>query len=314
MPFDTIRVGCAQPDLHERIRVALVNMPLQKQDIEQSYNRRPNLSRRRQDDLYQLLNDIVRSRSQEDERVNLAVFPEVSIPHAWQPQIVAWARKHQIGVVCGLEHRIDNRNVVLNEILTALPYRDKNGHLLCVPIRRLKKVYSPHEAFTLVNTRLSIPENDRSHYPEPRFQLIRWRGITFTVYNCYELADIVDRGLFRGKVDFIVASEANHDINYFSNIVESAARDLHCYVIQVNDATYGDSRIVSPSKTELMNPLRVKGGDSITFLTITLPLGKLREHQRLLHPLQKKYKEYKQTPPGFNHCDADERILLGRRS
>ncbi|MBA3755749.1 MAG: hypothetical protein H0X02_05750, partial [Nitrosomonas sp.] len=123
---------------------------------------------------------------------------------------------------------------------------------------------------------LGVPEADS----KSAYQLFQWRGASFAIYHCFELACLEDRAIFKAKVDFIVCSEFNSDVNYFSNIVESAARDLHCYVIQVNSAQFGDSRVVSPSKTEKLNPLRIKGGDNQTFLTMELPLQKLLSHQR----------------------------------
>ena len=116
----------------------------------------------------------------------------------------------------------------------------------------------------------------------------------------------------KGKVDFIVGTEFNRDINYFSNIVESAARDLHCYVVQVNDSRYGDSRIVYPSKTEKMNPLQIKGGENLTFLTMKLDLKSLRVHQRKRYGLQKDSDEFKPTPPDFDVDDVFDRINLGK--
>jgi len=147
-----------------------------------------------------------------------------------------------------------------------------------------------------------------------RYQLFRWRGASFAIYNCYELASLEDRALFKAKVDFIVCSEFNPDVNYFSSIVESAARDLHCYVVQVNSAQFGDARVVSPSKTEKLSPLRLKGGDNQTFLTMELPLAKLRAHQRKGYGLQKESDDYKPTPPGFEQAHVKARIALGRGS
>jgi hypothetical protein len=132
-----------------------------------------------------------------------------------------------------------------------------------------------------------------------RHQLIHWRGAGFAIYNCYELASLEDRAIFKGKVDFLVCPQFNPDTNYFSNIIESATRDLHCYIIQANCAQYGDSRVVSPSKTEKLTPMRIKGGDNQTFLTMELPLEKLRGHQRKKYGLQKESNDYKPTPPGF---------------
>jgi hypothetical protein len=305
--YDEIRIGLNTPDLHQSIQIALANMRVLFKQIESSYLGRPILTRQRLKILTSLLNDISRYHSpRSHKKIDLLIFPEVSIPYAWESMIVAWARKHNIGVICGLEHRVNRQNVALNEVLAALPYKAGNNHLACLPIRRLKRCYSPEEDFKLKNEGLKVPTPGLDSY-----QLIRWRGASFAIYNCYELTNIEDRGLFKGKVDFIVATEFNEDVNYFSNIVESATRDLHCYVIQVNDSQFGDSRVVSPSKTEKMNPLRIKGGENVTFLTMRLDLKTLRDHQRKGYGLQKDSQVFKPTPPGIKMKDIKERIQLG---
>lgn len=291
--FDTISIGAETADLHNNIQIALANIPVLNINIESSFLGKPNLSRERLKALNNLLNELSRYRGKGERKIDLVVFPEVSVPYAWESMLVAWARKHRIGIVCGLEHQIDTKGTALNQILAALPYQTVSGHWACIPIRRLKRFYSPEEGFILLNEGLKIPTRK-----EP-YHLFRWRGASFTIYNCFELASIEDRSLFKGKVDFIVASEFNRDINYFSNVVESAARDLHCYVVQVNDSNFGDSRVVSPSSSELMNPLRIKGGDNLTFLTMSLDLIALRTHQRKGYGLQKGSRGFKPTPPGF---------------
>jgi len=304
--YDEIRVGLDSPDLHEQIQIALANIPVLESRVEASYLDRPDLSRKRLKPFATLLNEISRYRNARGEKIDLLVFPEVSVPHAWESMIVAWARKHRIGVVCGLEHRVDRSGYARNEVLAALPYPAGNHHWGCMPVRRLKRLYSPEEKFILTNESLKTPK-DKDPY-----QLFRWRGASFAIYNCYELASIEDRGLFKGKVDFIIGTEFNRDVHYFSNIVESAARDLHCYVIQVNDSQFGDSRIVSPSKSEKMSPLRIKGGENLTFLTMGLNLKALRDHQRKGYGLQKESDAFKPTPPGFRMQDLRVRIGFGK--
>jgi hypothetical protein len=304
--FDVITTGADAPNLHSSIQIALANIPVCFADIEASYLGKPNLSIARLKLISNLLNEISSYRRIDKRQIDLVIFPEVSVPHAWEAMLVAWARKHRIGVVCGLEHRINSNGQALNEVLAALPFRSGAGHWTCVPVRRLKRFYSPEEQFILTNEGLKLPAKKNPYH------LFRWRGSSFAIYNCFELASIEDRSLFKGKVDFIVASEFNRDINYFSNIVESAARDLHCYVVQVNDSRFGDSRIVSPSKSDSMNPLRIKGGDNLTFLTMSLNLKALRTHQRKGYGLQKESKDFKPTPPGFPLEDLQARIALGK--
>lgn len=308
-PFLKISIGARKPDLHGGLRVAVGHLAVDEKNIEDSFMGAPNVSRQRMAALSELLNDVVKHGSRyPEQRVDLLVLPEVSVPYRWATFITRWAKDHQVGVICGLEHRIDGRNRAWNELLAALPFRGENGSKECAPIRRLKRHYSPAEEFQLTNNGLSIPKLPT----KSRYQLFQWRGASFAVYNCYELASVEDRCLFKGMVDFIVCSEFNKDVNYFSNIVESAARDLHCYVVQVNSAQFGDSRVVSPSKTESLNPLRIKGGDNQTFLTMRLPLQPLRSHQLKKYGLQKDSKEYKPTPPDFDIAEVKKRIHLGR--
>jgi len=303
--FVQIDIGLDEPDLHERIQVAIANIPVFEKHIKASYLAHPVISGERLRPFTKLLNEISSYRSRCNQKIDLVVFPEVSVPHEWESMLVSWARKHKIGIVCGLEHRLDKKKYAYNEVLAALPYK-VGAYTTCVPSKRLKRHYSPEEVFILDNNHLKIPNLNRDKY-----QIFRWRGCSFAIYNCYELTCIEDRYLFKGKIDFIIGTEFNKDVNYFSNIVESAARDLHCYVIQVNDSRFGDSRVVSPSKTEKMNPLRIKGGENLTFLTMELNLKSLRDHQRKGYGLQKDSDDFKPTPPGFDIKDVYKRIDLG---
>lgn len=304
-----ISIGSRTPDLHAVLRVAVGHLTVDETNIEGSFMGAPNISLQRKKMLSELLNDVVKHGVRHpDQRPDLLVLPEVSVPHRWATFITRWAKNHQIGVICGLEHRIDSDLFAWNELLAALPFRGPKGSKECAPIQRLKKHYSPDEDFQLTNNNLKVPKFSSNS----RYQLFQWRGASFAVYNCYELASLEDRCLFKGMVDFIVCSEFNKDVNYFSSIVESAARDLHCYVIQVNSAQFGDSRVVSPSKTEKLNPLRMKGGDNQTFLTMQLPLQLLRSHQLKQYGLQKDSQEYKPTPPDFDSKKVESRISLGR--
>ncbi len=308
--FRKISIAARAPDLHEKLRVAVGHIVVSEENIKRSIEGHPNVTRKRKKALSQLLNDVVRFGVRNPtKRIDLLVLPEVSVPHRWASFITRWAKAHQIGVVCGLEHRVDNKGRAWNELLAALPFRASNGSNECTPIQRLKKHYSPEERFQIEQNSLKVADL----ISRSRYQLFQWRGASFAVYNCYELASLEDRVTFKGMVDFIVCSEFNKDINYFSNIVESAARDLHCYVVQVNCAQYGDSRVVSPSKTEKMNPLRMKGGDNQTFLTMELPLAELRDHQKKLYGLQRDSRIYKPTPPDFDPNDAIKRIRLGKK-
>ena len=70
----------------------------------------------------------------------------------------------------------------------------------------------------------------------------------------------------KGLLELLFIPQLNQDTNYFSSIVESSARDLHCFVIQANTSVYGDSRITAPYKSVNKNVLQIKGGDTDVLL------------------------------------------------
>jgi len=283
------RIKVAESGKAAKLVVAIANMRVDERDIEASYrgDKKPNVSQDRQDKLYCVLN------AAEKEHADMLVFPEVSIPHCWLPTMVAHSRRHQIALVFGLEHWVvDNR--AYNLIVTTLPFRTSVGHDACLVCIRTKNHYAPQEIVDLKRVRL-LPVQ-----PEPStYHLISWRGIQFAPYNCFELADIGHRGLFRSELDVLVACVWNRDKPYYNNIMESAVRDLHCYVVEANTSAYGGSCILQPTKNEAMDMVRVKGGDNTCILTATLDIQKLREFQ--FHEYSEVDTTFKPTPPGFNH-------------
>jgi predicted amidohydrolase len=271
--------------------------------VQGSFLGRPNRSRARFERLNQLLNQVASTEC------DLFVLPEVSIPHAWLPWLTWFASQRQVGLVAGLEHEVRSQTAY-NFIATILPFKRRGKFNCCHVWRRLKRHYAPAETKELLGHRLKVPDLSSS---QP-YDLFRWRGANFAVYNCYELANIEERCLFKGRVDFLVSSEFNRDTNYFSSIVEASARDLHCYVVQANDSFYGDSRIVSPRRTEEMNVIQIKGGENDTFVKASLDLKGLREHQLLTHSLQMEpHRNFKPTPPGWDYSLVEERVRNASR-
>lgn len=96
-PYIMVTVGPESADLHGSIQIALANVPVNFADIESSYLGRPNLGRDRLKPFTSLLNEVSGYRGNGNSRIDLVVFPEVSVPHAWESMLVGWARKHRIG-------------------------------------------------------------------------------------------------------------------------------------------------------------------------------------------------------------------------
>ena len=274
-------------------RIALANIVVQKENIENSIFEKPNTSRQRRKEFISILN------SSEREKADVLILPEVSVPYSWLPLVGEESRRKQRLMIIGLEHLTVKKHP-FNFIATSLPF-EHNGIKDAVIHLRLKYHYSPNETKLIQSRGRIVPK-----WKHALYNLFVWRGAYFGIYNCYELADINHRSLFKGKVDIIFASEYNQDINYFSNIAESVSRDVHCYFVQVNSSNFGDSRITVPKKTALKDIMRLKGGENNVVLRGNINLQKLREFQRTEVLFQNTI-EFKNTPPNFNHLDVENR-------
>jgi len=296
------KIHCIEVDSNKnvkRLTIALANMRLPEFVLDPKYLRSQMISKSRRDQLFTLINDAKRALQKSIN--SLTVFPEISIPNKIFPQLCKFSCKEQIAMTFGLEHIISN-NFAFNFVVSLLPV-ELNKFNALVPIIRLKNHYSPEEERKFIGYGYKIPKQ----YPQ-FYHLIKWRHLYFTVFNCYELANISHRALFKSKIDLLVACEYNPDVNYFSNIVESSSRELHCYFIQSNNAQYGDSRITQPSKTEIKDIVKIKGGRNYTIIVDEIDIDKLREFQVLSYELQKDDKNYKPTPPDFKKNKVMRRI------
>lgn len=197
-----------------------------------------------------------------------------------------------LAVITGIEHKkfIDR---VYNFTAIILPFEDEYNKNALISFH-LKKYYAPKEKQEINGYRLK--EVCGKHH-----ELYKWHDIYFPVYCCYELTSIMDRSKFQSYADLLVVVEWNKDVNYYSNILESLSRDIHCYCVQVNSSDYRDSRITKPSKTEIKDILRTKGGINSTILVDEIDIKKLREYQLKEYPFQAYDNSFKPTPAGFDH-------------
>lgn len=297
-------------------RIGIVNWKGDEKNIEDSLKGIPNKSKDRRNALFEVLNYAIR------KKVEILVFPELSIPFEWFPLLVEQASKHDIAIIGGLEYFISpNNHKTKPESIdcsnTYFKHTNPNAYNLlfgffpitmmfyrsAFPLFRVKNYYSPGEVEQVVGYHLTVPQPD-----QPKYHLIHWRNIYMSLYNCFELSDLSDRALFKSRVDIITAVEFNKDTSYFSNVVESWARDLHCFILQANPSDFGDSRIIQPTKSETRDVVRVKGGMYPIVLVGELKIDSLRQHQLKDHNLQLLDKSYKPTPARFLWKLAKARI------
>ena len=187
----------------------------------------------------------------------MLIMPEAYIPFEWVATVARTCARNKMAIVTGIEH-VKINDKIFNLTAVILPYDDISNGSAFISFH-LKTHYAPAEKQEIHGYRLK--EVNGNHY-----ELYQWHDCYFPVYCCYELTSIIDRSLYQSYADFLVAIEWNKDVNYYSNILESLSRDIHCYCVQVNSSYYGDSRITKPSKTEDKDIMRTKGGINSTIL------------------------------------------------
>lgn len=268
-----------------KIKVAIANVKLNHQNFSELVKDMPNRSYERYHDLSFVVNQAI------DQKADMLIMPEAYVPYEWLPTLARTCAKNNLAIITGIEH-IKYNNNIYNFTAVILPYLEEKHKCANISFH-LKTHYAPSEKEEINGYRLTEVTGD--HY-----ELYKWNDCYFPVYCCYELTSIVDRALFQSYADLLIAVEWNRDINYYSNILESLSRDIHCYCIQVNTSNYGDSRITQPTKTEEKDVIRTKGGVNSSILVENIDIGELREFQLKEYALQKKNGKFKSTPPNFN--------------
>lgn len=276
----------------DKVCIGIANMVIEEKNIAAAIrkDKKPNISFDRQEDLYHILNSATKAKT------DLLIMPEVSIPVSWLPFMISHARRHQVGLVFGLEHWVIKDNVY-NLIIEALPFKTDRKYKSCVMTARLKNHYAPQELKLIDSLRLKPANLIAMKY---YYHRISWKGMNFSTYNCFELSDITHRALFKSELDLLIACVWNKDTNYYHSILDSAVRDIHCYMVQSNTAQYGGSCVLRPTKTESKTMLYVKGGINNCVLTTDIDIKSLRDFQYKSKPDENDI--FKHVPPGFD-CD-----------
>jgi predicted amidohydrolase len=248
------------------------------------------MSSERYGNLSTIVKDAVKNKA------DILVLPEAYVPFQWIKMLSQVSRKNQMAIITGVEH-IKSKKKVYNLVATILPYtnQDKDQeYQYSIVLFHTKVHYSPMELDKMSGYRLSKANGNT-------YDLFVWNDLWFATYCCYELTSIKERSLFMAYADMLAVVEWNMDTNYYSNIIESLSRDIHCYCVQVNSSNYGDSRVTQPSKTETKDILRTKGGINNTVLIGNINIDRLREFQYLDYAHQKRDDAFKPTPPNYDY-------------
>lgn len=275
----------------DKLKIAIVSVPITFNwctNALQGTNINITLENKRR--LYKLL------EKAREEKVHYIVFPEFYLPIVWLDEVIDFAKRAQIGVISGLQY-LHLGNNAYNYLVTIQPFEARYSYKYALPIIREKNNYPPKEKKELSNLgyRCTDPEI-------PNYQIYIVDKIRYSNLLCFELTDIYARSNLKTKINILFAPEYNPDTNYFSSIVTSTSRDLHCFMVQVNTSMYGDSRITGPYCTELKNIVQVKGGCNDVLIVGEIDINGLIEFQDNYN--QKLQNEIRQLwEQGINHTE-----------
>lgn len=300
---ETVTAGKLQvgeKSVGKKIRVGIANVNVSPENFENNLKGVSSFESETRKTAAKIINAAIK------ENVDFLVLPECFVHYSWIGKLIRVARDHQMGMVFGLEHVIDVENkIAYNYLVTLLPFKLGNFNN-CIVEMRLKNYPSPSEEKEIIGHLLNLPPKRNRNYV-----MYSWKGVCFAPYSCFEIACIEDRALFKSKIDALVIVEWNKDIEYFSSIVESLSRDIHCYCIQVNSSEYGDNRITQPTHSSTKDIVRAKGGENDYLIVGTIDIEALRNAQTKNYQLQKEQEEktgkFKPTPPGFDPEEVKKR-------
>ncbi len=232
------------------------------------------------------------------------ILPELALPAHWFIRIARKLQGRGISLITGIEYLHASKARVRNQVWAALSHNGLGFPSLMI-YRQDKQCPALHEEQEL--QRLAGLEMKPSKvWKTP--PIIQHGDLRFALLICSELTNISYRAALRGKVDALFVPEWNPDTETFNALVESAALDIHAYIIQCNDRQYGDSRIRAPFKDSWKRDvLRVKGGVTDYCVIGEIDVQSLRQFQSSHRSSDKPFKP---VPDGFNEAMDHNRKVL----
>lgn len=271
------------------IKIGLGNISFLEKSIEENITNYPSDDYEKLKNINHILNEAIKNK------VNFLVLPELAIPYKYLSFIVKKIKHENIALISGIEH-IVYKDKVLNLLFTHLPFNVGSFKYSFINFR-LKNYYSPAEKEMIEKANLKVP------IIKPKYNIFSWNDLFFVNFNCFEVADIQERAKFKSEIDLFCMSVYNKDIPYFSNLVESLSRDLHCYVIQVNTTNLGDNRLTQPSESIFKDLIKLKGGQNPTLLIHSVNFNEIKQFQLDYYNdnlNESDRKKFKPLPPNFN--------------
>jgi len=291
------------PDGEPKARqtIAVASWETSDQSFVAAVMREPEPASRRR---YRRLNRLINELISRPDGAGYLVMPELALPPQWFMRIADKLKGRGISLITGVEYLHVPKRRVRNQVWASLTH-DGLGFPSLMLYRQDKQYPALHEEQELF--RLACLEmRPASAWQKP--PIIQHGDFRFALMICSELTNIRYRADLRGKIDALFVPEWNSDTDTFNALVESAALDIHAYIIQCNNRQYGDSRIRAPYKDRWKRDLlRVKGGNHDYCITGEIDVLALRQFQS---SHRSPARDFKPVPDGFNQDMAHARKAL----
>lgn len=253
-------------------------------------------------DRYARLNRLLDSVIAEPQHSRYLILPELALPAHWFVRIARKLQGRGISLITGIEYLHAGRSRVRNQVWAALSH-DGLGFPSLMIYRQDKQRPALHEESELYRV-AGVEMKPEKPWQSP--PILQHGDFRFALLVCSELTNIGYRADLRGKVDALFVPEWNQDTETFNALVESAALDVHAYIVQCNDRQYGDSRIRGPFRDSWKRDvLRVKGGITDYCVIGQIDIHALRQFQS---SHRSPGKPFKPVPDGFE-IGYERRVL-----
>lgn len=274
----------------ERYAIAVSSWNTQMASLTASVMRMPDPDAERYARFCRLLDGVIA----QPQHSRYLVLPELALPAHWFIRIARKLQGRGISLITGIEYLHAPKKRVRNQVWAALSH-DGLGFPSLMIYRQDKQRPALHEEQELQRLAGLELKPDKSWKNPP---ILQHGDLRFALLICSELTNISYRAALRGKVDALFVPEWNRDTETFNALVESAALDMHAYIVQCNDRQYGDSRIRAPAKDSWeRDVLRVKGGITDYCVIGEIDVQALRQFQS---SHRSPAKPFKPVPDGFD--------------
>lgn len=274
--LDSIYIQKDSDTIPNEVNIAVGSVWFDQNKCMKGCKRWDNISIEEKNTLDEILRESYRCLDKKKGNVMILALPELYFPIYWIGELIRFSKRSQIAIVTGLQYMNDNTGKMRNYVATLLPFTSgkKNYKNVYVHIRE-KNDYSPIEFEGLAHLGYKCENTLNANY-----QVFNWNNVRLSSLVCYELTDVMVRGLLKGRCDIIIASVFNPDTTYFSNIIDSTVRDLHTFVVQANTSFYGDSRVTGPYDRDSKDIFKIKGGENDHIVVGSISFREVKEFEK----------------------------------